>query len=135
MAAPGGSQDAAAQAGVVCAERLLAAGKKAEAVALYDAIRKAGVSEQRVAEATRGAILARGQEGIPLLLETLRSPSQRLSNMALYAARELQDGPKSGAVDLVLTDGTAGAGYVEASAGKLKIIGEAMRRLEKDAPG
>lgn len=102
MAAPGGSQDATAQAGVVCAERLLASGKKAEALALYDAIRKAGVSEQRVAEATRGAILARGQEGIPLLLETLRSPSQRLSNMALYAARELQDGPKSGAVDLAL---------------------------------
>lgn len=102
IAAPGALQDASAQAGVVCAERLLAGGKKAESLALYDAIRKAGVSEQRVAEATRGAILTRGQEGIPLLLETLRSPSKRLSNMALYAARELQDGPQSGAVDLAL---------------------------------
>jgi len=102
MAVPGGSLDATAQAGVVCAERLLASGKKAEALALYDAIRKASVSEQRVAEATRGAILARGLEGIPLLLETLRSPSPRLSNMALYAARELQDGPQAGAVDLAL---------------------------------
>jgi hypothetical protein len=83
MAPPGGSQDATAQAGVVCAERLLASGKKTEALALYDAIRKAGVSEQRVAEATRGAILTRGLDGIPLLLETLRLPSPRLSNMAL----------------------------------------------------
>jgi len=33
---------------------------------------------------------------------------------------------KSGDVDLVLTDGTAGAGYVEASAGALKIIGEKL---------
>ena len=33
---------------------------------------------------------------------------------------------KSGDVDLVLTDGTAGAGYVDASGGKLKIIGEKL---------
>ena len=123
MAAPGGSQDATAQAGVVCAERLLAAGKKAEALALYDAIRKASVSEQRVAEATRGAILARGLDGIPLLLETLRSPSQRLSNMALYAARELQDGPKAGAVDLALaTEMAKPSGDAAAADRVVKII-------------
>jgi len=33
---------------------------------------------------------------------------------------------KSGDVDLVLTDGTAGAGYVDASAGGLKIVGEKL---------
>jgi len=33
---------------------------------------------------------------------------------------------RAGDVDLVLTDGTAGAGYVEASAGGLKIIGEKL---------
>ncbi len=33
---------------------------------------------------------------------------------------------KSGDVDLVLTDGTAGAGYVDASDGKLMIIGEKL---------
>lgn len=33
---------------------------------------------------------------------------------------------KAGDADLVLTDGTAGAGYVEASAGGLKIIGEKL---------
>ena len=33
---------------------------------------------------------------------------------------------KAGDVDLVLTDGTAGAGYVEASGGGLKIVGEKL---------
>jgi len=33
---------------------------------------------------------------------------------------------RSGDVDLVLTDGTAGAGYVEASGGGLKIVGEKL---------
>lgn len=33
---------------------------------------------------------------------------------------------KTGDVDLVLTDGTAGKGYVEASKGGLKLVGEAM---------
>ncbi len=33
---------------------------------------------------------------------------------------------KSGDVDLVLTDGTAGQGYVDASDGKLKIVGEKL---------
>lgn len=33
---------------------------------------------------------------------------------------------KTGDVDLVLTDGTAGAGYVEASGGGLKIVGEKL---------
>ncbi|MFN3605980.1 MAG: transporter substrate-binding domain-containing protein, partial [Cypionkella sp.] len=33
---------------------------------------------------------------------------------------------KAGDVDLVLTDGTAGAGYVDASAGGLKIVGEKL---------
>ena len=33
---------------------------------------------------------------------------------------------KAGDVDLVLTDGTAGAGYVEASAGGLKIVGDKL---------
>ena len=33
---------------------------------------------------------------------------------------------KAGDVDLVLTDGTAGAGYVEASGGGLKIVGDKL---------
>ena len=96
--------DHMAQAAIVCAERLLAAGQAAEAAKLCDAVRMAKVSEQRQAEATRGLILARGKEGIPMLIETLRSPARRLANMGLFTARELLDGPAAGDVDVALVD-------------------------------
>lgn len=82
-------RDEVAQACVVCAEKLAAAGDTTGAVELCDAVRTADVSEQRRAEASRGAILARGAEGIPLVVELLRSPSPRLFNMGLFVAREL----------------------------------------------
>ncbi len=88
LAAPA-TRDAVAQACVVCAEKRLAAGDAAGAVALADAVRQADVSEQRRAEAFRAAILARGADGIPLMVELLRSPARRLSNMGLFVAREL----------------------------------------------
>ncbi|WCJ58443.1 hypothetical protein NXS98_11995 [Fontisphaera persica] len=78
-----------AEGAVVCAERLLAAGNASEAVRLYDQIRKAPVSQQRLLEATRGAILARGAGGLPLLLEQLRSPERAFFHIGLVAAREL----------------------------------------------
>lgn len=96
--------DHMAQAAIVCAERLLAAGQAAEAAKLHDTVRTAQVSEQRRAEATRGLILARGKDGIPLLVETLRSPSRRLANIGLFTARELLDGPTAGDVDVALVD-------------------------------
>jgi HEAT repeat protein len=79
---------AVAEGLVLCAERSLKAGRSADAVALYDAVRKANVPEQRLVEATRGAILARKDQGISLLLEQLRSPDKRLFRMALGTARE-----------------------------------------------
>lgn len=102
LSGAGGRLDAVAQAAVVCAERLLAAGKASDAASLYETVRTANVSEQRQAEATRGLILARGKDGIPLLVEALRSPSRRLSNIGLFTARELLDGPQAGAVDMAL---------------------------------
>jgi HEAT repeat protein len=86
-------RDAAAEAGVVAAERMLAAGRGADAAALADAVRKADVSPQRIAEATRGAILARGAAGVPLLVEQLRSADRRLFGIGLSVARELR-GPE-----------------------------------------
>ncbi|NCY01476.1 MAG: PBS lyase, partial [Planctomycetia bacterium] len=59
---------AAAEGGVLCAERLLASGDAATARAVYDAVRRADVPRTRVVEATRGAILASGEEGVPLLV-------------------------------------------------------------------
>ena len=109
------ARDAVAEACVVCGEQLLAAGDAPAAVKLFDAVRRADVSEQRQAEATRAVILARGKEGIPLLVELLRSPSQRLFNMGLFTARQLATGPDRDAalayeVDLALLKSLSGTG-------------------------
>jgi HEAT repeat protein len=82
-------RDAAAEACVVVAERLLAAGRGADAALLCDAVCKADVSPQRIGEATRGAILARGAAGVPRLIELLRSPDRRMFAFGLSVAREL----------------------------------------------
>ncbi len=87
---PAKVRNAVAQGYVLIAERLLAAGDTESAVKVYDEIRTAEVSKQRVIEATRGAILARKDEGIPLLLETLQSPDNKLFQLALGVAREFQ---------------------------------------------
>jgi HEAT repeat protein len=86
--APIAVRSAIAEGLVLCAERLAAEGNRAEGVAIYDEVRKAEVPRQRMLEATRGAILARGQEGIPLLLEQLRSSDKGLLQIALSTARE-----------------------------------------------
>ncbi len=81
-------RSAVAEGCVLCAERLQADGQSAEAAEIYDEVRKAEVPKQRVLEATRGAILARKQDGLPLLLEQLRSPDKGLFQLALSTARE-----------------------------------------------
>src|SRR5438876_1708215 len=87
--APEAARPALAQGSILCAERFLAEGKRADAIKLYDQIRKADVPKQRVLEATRGAILARGSAGVPLLLEQLRSPDKGFLAIGLRTAREL----------------------------------------------
>ena len=82
-------QSAIAEGGILWAERLLADGKSEEAAEVYDVIRKADLPKQRILEATRGAIIARGDRGIPLLLEQLKSPDKAMFQIALSAAREL----------------------------------------------
>lgn len=87
--APIGSRSAVAQGCILCAEQFLAAGNGTAATRLYDAVRQAGVPKQRRLEATRGAILSRQSDGIPLLLEVLRSPNRDVLNIGLRTAREL----------------------------------------------
>ena len=99
--------DALARAAVLAAANLQAAGRSDEAVALYGVVRGAEVSEQRRAEAVRGTIIAKGPGGLPLLVETLRSPIRRLANMAFFTARdlgrgELPDPTLAAAVDAAL---------------------------------
>jgi HEAT repeat protein len=84
------SLPAVAEGSILCAEGFLTDGKFAEAIQLYDTVRKADVPKQRWLEATRGAILARQSAGLPLLLEQLRSPDRAEFGMALRTARELK---------------------------------------------
>ncbi|MHB8521229.1 MAG: HEAT repeat domain-containing protein [Limisphaerales bacterium] len=82
-------RSAVAQGCILCAERFLADGQDTEAVRLYDAVRQANVPKQRILEATRGSILARKADGLPLLLQTLRAADRSVFGMGLSAAREL----------------------------------------------
>lgn len=82
-------RSAVAEGCILCAERLMADGKTDEAAQIYDEVRRADVPKQRVLEATRGAIVARKNDGIPLLLEQLRSSDKGLFRVGLSAAREL----------------------------------------------
>ncbi len=84
-----GVRSAAAQGCALCAEADLAQGDASAAVKLYDAVRQADVPKQRTLEATRGAILARGADGLPLLLEQLQSSDRALFGVGLRVAREL----------------------------------------------
>jgi HEAT repeat protein len=78
-----------AEGAVLCAERLMADAKFTESARLYDSVRQADVPRQRRLEATRGAILARRSDGIPLLLEQLRAGDKAVFGIALRTAREL----------------------------------------------
>ena len=88
--APDSVRSAVAEGCIYCAERRMTAGKASEAAAIYDQVRAAKVPKQRIVEATRGAILARGSEGVPLLVEQLRSDDKRMFQIGLMTARELR---------------------------------------------
>jgi HEAT repeat protein len=86
--APEKTRSAVAEGCVLCAERFFAEGQPADAVQLYDEVRKADVPKQRILEATRGAILSRDQKGIDLLVEQFRAPDYSLFQLGLSTARE-----------------------------------------------
>jgi len=85
----GGVRSAVAQGCILCAERFLAEKKFAKSAKLYEVVRKADVPKQRVLEATRGVILAKQGDGLPLLIETLRSSDKALFALGLRTSREL----------------------------------------------
>ncbi|MCI0332262.1 MAG: HEAT repeat domain-containing protein [Planctomycetes bacterium] len=87
--APPAVRSAVAEGCILCAERLLADGNGRAAAEVFDTVRKADVPKQRVLEAIRGAIIARGAQGVPLLVEQLKSPDKGRFQIALSTAREL----------------------------------------------
>jgi HEAT repeat protein len=87
--APAAVRPAVAEGCILCGEQSLAEGRAADAIRLFDAVRSAAISKQKTLEATRGAILARGDAGMPLLLEQLRSRDRECFNIAMRTVRDL----------------------------------------------
>jgi HEAT repeat protein len=79
----------AADAALTGAERLLAAKKREQAVALYDAVRMATVPPHLRAAALYRGILARGEAGVPTLVANLGCKEPFAIQAALHAARQL----------------------------------------------
>jgi len=98
---PQAIRSAVAEGCIYAAEQLLDNGKASDAAALYDEVRQGDVPKQRVVEATRGAILARGADGIPLLVEQLRSDDRRMLRIGVMTAREL---PGKAVADAVVAE-------------------------------
>ena len=88
-AAPDAVRPAVAEGCILCAEKAATEGNSAGALRLYDLVRKADVPPQRILEATRGAILVRKGDGVPLLVEQLRSADKDTFHLGLTVAREL----------------------------------------------
>ena len=76
-----------------CANTLAAKGQRAKALAIYDALRRQPQAPHQVrAGAWRGAILTRQQEGLPLLMEAIRSADHGLVAAAARISMEMRDG-------------------------------------------
>ncbi|HPM79870.1 MAG TPA: hypothetical protein PLF81_04195 [Candidatus Anammoximicrobium sp.] len=73
-----------------CAEAMAEEGQAAQSLAIYDRLRSLSPAPQQVrAGALRGAVLARQKEGIPLLLEAIRSADYVLTAAAARIAMEM----------------------------------------------
>lgn len=87
--APSDGQLALYEGAFRCAERLAAEGRRDEAIGLYDALRELDAPHQVRAGALRGAILARGRNGLSLLREYLKSDDYILFSAAVQTAQEM----------------------------------------------
>ena len=99
--APADACATVAEGCLLCADRFAAEGKKDEAIKIYELIRKANVNKQRTIEAIRGLILAKGDAGIPLLLEQVKSEDRQHRGIGLRVAREL---PGSKATEALMAE-------------------------------
>ncbi len=84
------TKSALAEGCILCAEKHLNAGHAGPAAEIYDEVRLAQVDKPRVLEATRGAILARTGDAVPLLLEQINSTDTAVQRLGLTVARELK---------------------------------------------
>lgn len=90
--APAARQPALCEGLFRCAESLAAKGQAPKAIAIYDTLRKLeSAPHQVLTGAWRGAILSRGKDGLPLLLEAFRSSNPVLAACAERTAMEMKD--------------------------------------------
>jgi len=101
-AGPEACRPDAAAACLLAAEQQRTDGQTETAVALYDAVRQAKVPAACRIGATRGAILARKSDGVPLLIEQLHSEDRDLRNAALLTIRDLRGEPLANALNAEL---------------------------------
>ena len=88
--APAANQLALCEGLFRCAEALAAGGERADAIEIYDQLRELEDAPHQVrAGALRGAILTRGEDGLGLLRQHLRSDDYILFSAAVQAAQEL----------------------------------------------
>ncbi|MEM6688984.1 MAG: PBS lyase [Planctomycetota bacterium] len=81
----------AAEGLIRIAEVAMAEGSTGPATDLYDKIRSLDtVPRPLIVEATRGAILARGIDGVELMVETLSADDRRIREVAFMTARQLE---------------------------------------------
>jgi HEAT repeat protein len=90
--AAGPHRAAIARGCVVCAENLKRAGATEKSIALYDLVIAADVPQNIRLAGLRGAILARGAEGITLMVGQLKADDDAVVDVALRTARELPAG-------------------------------------------
>ncbi len=84
-------RSAAAYACNVCAETCMKGGNGDEAVSLYAAVAAADVPKQRIREAMRGGVLARGQAGYAMIPKLLASEDRDMFQVALRLLRQIPD--------------------------------------------
>jgi HEAT repeat protein len=95
---PAGNQLAFCEGLLRCAERFAAGDRKAQAIEIYDQLRGMKAAHQVRGGALRGAILARGEEGLPLLREHLKSDDYILFSAAVQASLEMPGGDVTAAL-------------------------------------
>lgn len=101
-AVSGGTQLAVCEGLFRCAEALAADGQGAASQAIYDRLRGLADAPHQVrAAALRGAILARGKAGVPLLVEAFQGPDY---TQAAAAARSAMELPGTEVTDALLAE-------------------------------
>jgi HEAT repeat protein len=88
-AAQGQSRLAICEGLLRCADSQAAKGSRNTAIKLYDRLRQGDYPHQVRTAALRGAVLTRGDAGLPLLLETINNPDFAVAAPAMRIAIEL----------------------------------------------